>query len=318
MKQRIGVDMNIVFYGYQETSFTWIDTLRRLLPSAVIEYYSEEGILKADYLICRNPPQNILAKAHHLKAVFFLSAGIDYFLRLKAEGPCEVLEQVDCYRLEDAGMSEQMMDYASYAVLKFFRQFDRYDQQNTWQSHPPYSKARFSVGILGAGVLGMAVAQRLFALGFSVNMWSRSKKEVDDISSYAGKEELPMFLDHTHILINLLPLNKHTHNIINADVFQRLAKPSYFVNLARGAHVVEADLVQALDANVLNAAQIDVAEMEPLPEDSPLYSLSNLFITPHNSAVTLLDESCQHIAEKIQSLSQGEMISGKVDWHAGY
>jgi len=310
--------MNIVFYGYEESSTEWVNALKILLPNAVIAYWSESNIKNADYLICRNPPQKILAKAYRLKAVFFLSAGIDYFLRLKAEGTCEVLEQVDCYRLEDAGMSEQMMDYASYAVLKFFRQFDRYDQQQTWQSHTPYTKARFTVGILGAGILGMAVAQRLVALGFGVNMWSRSKKELDGIRSYAGSEELPMFLDHTHVLINLLPLNKYTQGIVNADVFQRLAKPSYFINLARGAHVVEADLILALETQLLNAAQIDVTEIEPLPEDSPLYSLPNLFITPHNSAVTLLDKSCQHIAEKIGKLSKGEMISGKVDWFSGY
>jgi glyoxylate/hydroxypyruvate reductase A len=90
------------------------------------------------------------------------------------------------------------------------------------------------------------------------------------------------------------------------------------INLARGAHVVEADLVQALETNVLNAAQIDVAAVEPLPEDSPLYALHNLYITPHNSAVTLLDESCQLIAVKIQKLFRGEAVSGKVDWLSGY
>jgi glyoxylate/hydroxypyruvate reductase A len=310
--------MNIVFYGYEKTSASWIDLLRTLLPQATIEYWSEESVKTADYLICRNPPQSILTKAYQLKGIFFLSAGIDYFLRLKAQVACDALDQVDCYRLEDAGMSEQMMDYASYAVLKFFRQFDRYDQQKIWCSYTPYPKKRFTVGILGAGVLGMAVAHRLKSLGFSINMWTRSEKQIEGVRAYVGKEEFSVFLDHTHVLINLLPLNQHTQGIINADVFQRLAKPAYLINLARGAHVVENDLVQALEANVLNAAQIDVTTVEPLPEDSPLYELHNLYITPHNSAVTLLDESCQYIAAKIQRLSQGEKVSGKVDWLSGY
>ena len=310
--------MNIIFYGYEETSASWIDLLRKLLPQATVEYWSEEGVKTADYLICRNPPHSIVTKRHQLKGIFFLSAGIDYFLRLKAQGACDALDQVDCYRLEDAGMSEQMMDYASYAVLKFFRQFYRYDQQKSWCSHTPHSKKRFTVGILGAGVLGMAVAQRLMGLGFNINMWSRSEKQIEGIRTYAGKEEFAIFLDHTHVLINLLPLNQHTQGIINADVFQRLAKPAYLINLARGAHVVEDDLIRALETNVLNAAQIDVTEIEPLPEDSPLYALHNLFITPHNAAVTLMEESCQHIAEKIQKLSQGKKVSGKIDWLNGY
>jgi glyoxylate/hydroxypyruvate reductase A len=310
--------MNIVLFGYEIQSSDWIKSLHRQLPQANIDYWSEESIKSADYFLCQNPPAALLQQTHHLKAVFFLSAGIDYFLDLKAKNHCEMLARVDCYRLEDAGMSEQMMDYATYATLKFFRQFDQYDKINSWQSLPPISKLNFKVGIMGSGVLGTAVAQRLAYLGFNINVWSRTEKSITGIRSYFGNSQLPDFISNSNLLINLLPLNNDTRHIINSSLLKLLSKPSYLVNLARGEHVVEKDLVQALKSGAINGAQIDVAQLEPLPDDSPLYAVKNLTITPHNSAVTLMEESCKQIADKIENLQLGNSVSGKVNWTTGY
>lgn len=310
--------MKIVFYGYRDTSTEWISFLETLLPEATIEHWSKKSIQSADYFICRNPPADKLSYTYQLKGVFFLSAGVDYFLKLKQLHACKMLEQVPCYRLEDAGMSEQMMDYATYAVFKFFRQFDQYDKLKTWTSLPNRSKLAFNIGIAGAGVLGKAVAQRLVQLGFNVNIWSRTKKQFDNVTSYAGQKQFLSFLNATHILINLLPLHSQTQSIFNASVFASLAKPSYFINLARGEHVVESDLLQALINFDLAAAQIDVTQVEPLPDNSALYDLDNLYITPHNSAVTLMEESCRQVAEKIRLLVSGHAVSGRVEWGRGY
>ncbi|MFT6388784.1 MAG: glyoxylate/hydroxypyruvate reductase A [Cellvibrionaceae bacterium] len=310
--------MHIVFFGYEKQSSDWIHTLQAQLPQATIEYWSEQAIKSADYFVCRNPPAILLQQTYHLKAIFFLSAGIDYFLDLKATNQCKMLDKVNCYRLEDAGMSEQMMDYATYATLKFFRQFDRYDKMNSWQSLPSISKSHFKVGIMGSGELGAKVAKRLAYLGFSINVWSRTEKSITGMKSYFGNSQLSDFISNSNLLINLLPLNNDTRHIINGSLLKLLSKPSYLVNLARGEHVVEKDLVQTLNSGELNGAQIDVTQLEPLPEDSHLYSVENLSITPHNSAVTLMEESCKQIAEKIGSLHIGNSISGKVNWGKGY
>ena len=310
--------MNIVFFGYEKQSSEWIDALQGQLPDATIDYWSEVTIKSADYFVCRNPPPAQLQKPYQLKAVFFLSAGIDYFLDLKVNNHCEILDKVNCYRLEDAGMSEQMMDYATYSTLKFFRQFDQYDKMTSWRSLPPITKSNFKVGIMGSGVLGEKVALRLAYLGFGINIWSRTEKSISGIRSYFGNSQLSEFLSVSNLLINLLPLNNDTRHIINGSLLKQLLKPSYLVNLARGEHVVEKELVQALNSGELSGAQIDVAQLEPLPDDSPLYAVEHLTITPHNSAVTLMEESCKQIAEKIGLLHSGNAITGKVNWDKGY
>ena len=211
-------------------------------------------------------------------------------------------------------MSEQMTDYATYATLKFFRRFDQYDKHKSWTPLTPYSKADFNVGVLGAGELGRKVALRLNALGFKVNTWNRSTKPLTNVTQFIGDSELDSFINNTHLLINLLPLNSQTTGILDKALFQKLAKPSYLVNLARGGHVLENDLVEALSLGILSGAQIDVTHTEPLASNSPLFSQPNCFITPHVAAQTLLKQSCEQICEKINRLELNKKVTGKIDW----
>lgn len=306
--------MNIVIYESQNTASLWIDELKNLLPNATINYYSAQSMKVADYFICNNPPAQLLNTAHKIKGVFLLSAGFDYYSALKKTQECKLLDKAPCYRLEDAGMSEQMMDYVTYTVLKFFRGFDQYDIHKTWTPLTPRSKTDFKIGIMGTGELGSKVATRLNALGFIINIWNRSEKPLLNVTQFIGDSEFDNFLNNTHLLINLLPLNNQTQGILNKYLFEKLAKPAYLVNLARGAHVVENDLIEALQSGVLSGAQIDVTKIEPLPDESPLFSQQNCFITPHVAAETLLKESCEQISKKIKQLEHNKTITGRIDW----
>jgi glyoxylate/hydroxypyruvate reductase A len=306
--------MKIVVYESEYKARAWIDELHSSLPSATISSYSDRAMQAADYFICNNPHASICNRAFDIRAVFFLSAGINYYSSLKDTYSCQLLTDVPCYRLEDAGMAEQMMDYATYATLKFYRRFDQYDKHTLWVPLTPYSKADFKVGVLGAGELGSKVAERLSAIGFHVNTWNRSRKALVNVTQFIGNGELENFINSTHLVINLLPLNPQTKGILNKALFENLAKPSYLVNLARGAHVVEDDLVEALARGVLSGAQIDVTHTEPLPSDSALFSQANCFITPHVAAQTLLKESCTQICQKIKRLELNEEVSGQINW----
>jgi glyoxylate/hydroxypyruvate reductase A len=306
--------MNIVFDVPENKAELWIKELNNYLPTATINYYSDHSMETADYFICENPPANHFNNTYNIKAVFLLSAGFDYYSKFTNKHQCKLLNEKPCYRLEDAGMSEQMMDYASYSALKFFRRFNEYDNHKTWKSLTPFSKADFKVGIMGTGELGAKVALRLNSLGFSINTWNRSEKKLTNVTQFIGASELENFIKNTHLLINLLPLNNQTTGILNKAIFEKLAKPSYLVNLARGAHVIEADLIEALSTGVLSGAQLDVTVTEPLPDNSPLFAQQNCFITPHVAAKTLIKESCEQISKKIKLLNLDQSITGIIKW----
>jgi glyoxylate/hydroxypyruvate reductase A len=177
---------------------------------------------------------------------------------------------IPLFRLEDTGMGLQMQEYAVSQVLHWFRRFDDYQalkNQAKWQPLPEYTREEFTVGIMGAGVLGAKVAESLQAWGFPLRCWSRSRKSWSGVESFAGTEELGAFLSQTRVLINLLPNTAETVGIINADLLSQLLDGAYVLNLARGVHLNEDDLLASLDSGKVKGAMLDVYSREPLPED---------------------------------------------------
>src|SRR5690606_13921524 len=225
-------------------------------------------------------------------------------------------------RLEDAGMADQMRDYVTYAVLHHFREFDRYQAQQqaaNWQVLPPKNKSDFPIGVLGMGVLGQQIAQDLHARGFPVHAWTRTKRDVQDgIHLFHGTGELDTFLAASQILVCVLPLTPETENILNLNTLKQLRQGAYVINVARGKHLVEEDLLTALDAGHISGATLDVFREEPLPADHPFWHHPRIRITPHSSAITLQKESVQQIANKIKRLEAGLEITGIVDMQRGY
>lgn len=166
---------------------------------------------------------------------------------------------IPLFRLEDTGMGLQMQEYAVSQVLHWFRRFDDYQalkNQALWKPLPEYTREEFSVGIMGAGVLGAKVAESLQAWGFPLRCWSRSRKSWPGVESYVGREELRAFLNQTRVLINLLPNTAQTVGIINSELLDQLPDGAYVLNLARGVHVQEADLLAALDSGKLKGAML--------------------------------------------------------------
>lgn len=313
--------MNILFYGYGNAASDWTGTLSRLLPQASIRIWEPGDMSPAEYLIVRNPPPAMLASHQGLKAVFNLGAGVDALLRLRAEHDCPALDQALVIRLEDAGMGAQMADYVCHAVVHFQRRFHEYERQQragVWRPLPVTPKEAFPVGVMGAGVLGGEVAAALCRLGFPVRIWSRSDKDVAGCTSFAGPEQLPAFARGLKALVNLLPLTGATRGILNAALFDRLADGAFLINVARGAHLADDDLLDAIRRGKIDAARLDVFNAEPLPAGHPFWQEPAIYLTPHISAENDMEQSLGQIAGRIRAMENGQPVTGVVNWHDEY
>lgn len=312
--------MEIIFYHPSFDHHEWISALRQALPQANVRVWRANDHAAADYALVWHPPVEML-QGRELKGVFALGAGVDSILNQLQTHPQMLPESVPLFRLEDTGMGLQMQEYAVSQVLHWFRRFDDYQelkQQAKWQPLEEYERSDFTIGILGAGVLGQKVAESLLAWGFPLRCWSRSRKNISGVTSFAGADELSDFLHDTRVLINLLPHTQETVGIINAALLNQLADNSYVINLARGVHVVEADLLAALERGKVKAAMLDVFNQEPLPANNPLWSHPRVTITPHMAATTRRGEAVAYIAQTLQRLERGEAVSGRVDRTRGY
>ncbi|WP_414718822.1 2-hydroxyacid dehydrogenase [Undibacterium sp.] len=309
--------MDIIFHATGGAAQPWLDVLERELPQAKIRIWQEGDAAAADYAIVWKPPAAMLHGRRGLKAIFNLGAGVDAILQLGDALP----HGVPVVRLDDAGMGIQMAEYVSHAVLRYFRRLDSYQMQRDrqqWRFLKPYDKAEFSVGILGLGVLGGRIAQALQQFGFPLHGWSRTQKQLPGVTCHAGEQGLDTFLRATRVLVCILPLTEDTVGILNAHNLSKLPRGAYLVNVARGAHLVDADLLQLLQQEHLAGATLDVFNEEPLPAAHPFWQEQRISMTPHISALTLREDSARQIAGKIQAMQQGLPVSGMVDRLKGY
>lgn len=306
--------MKIYFCGTDFKAEPWLAALRLALPQADIAVWAP-GAPPGDYAVVWAPPQVFLDEQPNLKALFNLGAGVDALTKLKFSPTTKLV------RLDDAGMSVQMAEYVVHALIRHFRELDVYAAdmaQGKWSFRKPRLREDFPVGIMGLGVLGQRVARAVQAFEFPVLGWSRSAKDVPGVRCYAGMDQLPEFLAETRVLVCLLPLTDETRGILNRQSLSQLRPEAYLINVARGAHLVEEDLIPLIDSGHLAGATLDVFRQEPLPAAHPYWRHPKITMTPHTSARTLRDESVAQIVGKILRLERGEMIAGIVDPAKGY
>jgi glyoxylate/hydroxypyruvate reductase A len=306
--------MNITFCCADTRPAPWLEGLRAALPGATVSEW-QPGAAQADHAVVWSPPQQFLDEQPKLKGLFNIGAGVDALLKLKLPPAAKVV------RLDDAGMSVQMAEYVCHAVIRHFREFDGYEAdmaEGRWSFRKPRMRAEFPVGVMGLGVLGERVARALRQFEFPVHGWSRSAKRVDGVQCHVGADQFDHFLGACRVLVNLLPLTPDTQDILNRHTLSRLQPGGYLINVARGAHLVDEDLLAVLDSGHLAGATLDVFRTEPLPAGHAFWNHPKLTITPHTSARTLREESIAQIAGKILALERGEPIAGVVDRERGY
>ena len=310
--------MRISFCCTDTDARPWLDGLRAALPGAVIDEWAAGATSAADYAVVWAPPQAFLDEQTRLKAIFNIGAGVDALLKLRLPSGVPVV------RLDDAGMAAQMAEYVCHAVIRHFREFDAYAAdmaQGRWTARPPRLREDFPVGVMGLGALGERVSRALAAFDFPVKGWSRSAKAIDGVQCFSGEAGLNDFLAASRMLVCLLPLTPETENILRRDTLARLQPGGYVINVARGRHLVESDLIALLDSGHLAGATLDVFRTEPLPMAHPFWAHPKITLTPHTSARTLRGESIAQIAGKIRALETGASLSslaGVVNLNQGY
>jgi glyoxylate/hydroxypyruvate reductase len=303
--------MKLLLYAPASSTAAWLDALSRAMPDASVGTWHEDAAGAADYALMWRPPPELLAALSGTKAIFNLGAGVDSLASMPRS-----LDAVPLIRLEDAGMAEQMAEYVVHAVLRRYREFDAYAQaqrEGLWQPRRLVDKRAFHVGILGIGVLGVAVAAALTTFGFPVDGWGRSRKQIPGVQSFAGSAELREFLGRCRVLVCMLPLTAETGGMLNRATLSQLPVGAYVVNVSRGALLVEEDLLALIDSEALSGATLDVFREEPLPPSHAFWHHPRITLTPHISAVTRIEESVAQIAAKIRRLEAGLLVSGVVD-----
>ncbi|MEJ6021740.1 2-hydroxyacid dehydrogenase [Ramlibacter sp. PS4R-6] len=306
--------MRIVFSATQTKVQPWLEAFRVALPQAQVQEW-QPGAAPADYAVVWRPPQQLFDEQPRLKAIMNMGAGVDALLEMRTPPQAVIV------RIDDGGMAVQMAEFVCHAVIRYFRELDVYERdvaQGTWSFRKPRRREEFPVGIMGLGVLGQRVAEAVAHFEFPLRGWSRTPRQVPGMRCFAGAEQFDEFLAGTRVLVCLLPLTPETEGIMNRRTLGRLMPQSYVINVARGAHLVEEDLVALLDDGHLAGATLDVFRTEPLPEGHPFWKHPKVTITPHTSARTLRDESVAQIAGKILALERGEPIAGVVDRNRGY
>jgi len=292
----------------------WVKALQAALPDAQVDAWAP-GAPQADHAVVWAPPQQFLDEQAGLKAVFNIGAGVDALLKLQMP-PNALLVRID-----DGGMAVQMAEFVCHALVRHFRELDVYQaaaSERDWAYRKPLARTDFPVGIMGLGVLGQRVARAVQHFEFPVNGWSRSPRTVAGVQGFHGADGLAPFLAASRVLVCLLPLTPDTRGIMNRRTLSQLRPGGYVINVARGGHLVEDDLLALVDSGHLAGAALDVFQTEPLPEAHPFWRHPRITVTPHASARTLRDETVAQIAGKIRALARGDSIAGVVDAQRGY
>ncbi|ALM86356.1 glyoxylate/hydroxypyruvate reductase A [Bordetella sp. N] len=309
--------MHVLFALPHRNPDEWLPGLQAELPDFKISVWDPAGPpSNADVALVWKPPAELFKHETNLKAVFNLGAGVDALLKMK-----EIPEHVQIVRLEDAGMSVQMAEYVLYALWRESRTFARYEADQAagrWEPLEGLRRSQWPVGVLGLGVVGARVAEALAAFDYPVAGWSRTPREIAGVQTYSGADQLPAFLARTRVLVNVLPLTPETESILDRATLTQLLPHAHLINVGRGEHQNEDDILALLNEGRLDSASLDVFRTEPLPADSGLWTHPRVHVTPHIAASTLREETIVQIAGKIRQLARGEQLTGVVARARGY
>lgn len=300
----------VLFLGGEDPA-GWIEEFKRLAPDLEVRSWSNRGdVADIEVVLGWRHPKGAAKNYPNLKLISALGAGYEHIL-----GDPERPKGVPVVRLIDTKLTQAMTEYVLLHVLRYHRQMLHYEQvqrERRWAKLPPPDTDTRRIGILGLGALGEDAARRLRELGFPVAAWSRTPKCVDNVDVFHGPAQLDAFVARTDILICLLPLNDETRGIIGAKLLGKLPRGAYVINPARGGHVVDADLIAALDSGHIAGATLDVFHIEPLPSDHPFWTHPKITITPHIASTTNPRSAIPQIVDNIMRAREGKPLMNRV------
>ena len=295
----------------------WKEALKSQSPGlevfSYIEDHPKEDIVMA--LIWKHP-EGSLSKYPNLKLIASTGAGVDFIF----EDPTRP-KGIPITRIIDTNLADDMSEHVLAVILAHLKNLDTYKFQQTQGKWNPmrYSRiADFKVGIMGLGELGSVLANDLVRFGFRVQGWSNSRKSIGNMDSFAGEAELSDFLSSTEILVCLLPLTDKTSGILNVSLFKKLPKNAFVINVARGGHLVDEDLITMLDNGHLSGAGLDVYHQEPLPESHPFWKHEKIHMTPHHASVSDPESVIPQILENYQNVLNDKPLLNQISMDKGY
>jgi glyoxylate/hydroxypyruvate reductase A len=307
----------LLFYSEPDDPAPWMEGLRERLPDLEVRVWPEIGVAdEIEYALVWQPPRGLLAGLPNLRAILSLGAGVEHIL-----ADPDLPRGVPLVRLVDPGLTVGMTEFVVMRVLHYHRRMPEYEAQQrdrVWCLLPQVHPADRKVGVLGLGELGGAVCRALAGFGLDVAGWSRSAKSIEGVATHHGEDGLFAVLERSEILVCLLPLTRETEDILDATTLGALPRGAHLINVARGAHVVDQDLLDLLDSGQIAGATLDVFRTEPLPDDHPYWGHPKVLVMPHASAWTLPKTGAITVAENIRRHRAGEPMSPVVDLDRGY
>ena len=309
--------MAIVIIRQDDKIELWKNALLRANPElkvySYLEVHPKEAIIMA--LIWKHPEGSLL-KYPNLKCIASAGAGVDYIFE-----DTTVPKHVPITRIVDPYLASDMSEHVLAVILAHIKNLNAYKLQQAANVWKPIDYKRIkdvTVGILGLGELGARTALDLVRVGFTVQGWSRTKKNIATVKTFTGTHELGSFLNTTNILVCLLPLTPTTKGFMNTKLLVQLPKDAYVINVARGGHVVDTDLLEQLNNNHLSGACLDVYQQEPLASAHPFWQHKKVHMTPHYASVSDTNSVIPQILENYQNLLDGAKLLNAVDREKGY
>ncbi len=294
----------------------WHDTFKEQLPDLQIRIWPEAGDLAdIEYLAFMHPDFDKLPAFPNLKAMFSRSAGVESFIKHPK------LPKVPLGKVEPPGGDPMMTEYVVMHVLRFHRDMPGYQaaQANReWRRVAIARPEQRRIGFLGFGMMAKAPALVLKSLGVPVSAWVRSPRQAAEVPIFHGREQLEPFLRETDIAVCLLPLTRETEGIFCARTFAMMPRGAMLVNVGRGKHVVDADLIAALDSGQLAYAALDALWPEPLPPESPLWLHPKVTVMPHVARRPTVAQLATEMVKNIRSLEAGGRLLQEIDVTMGY
>lgn len=309
--------MSIAIIFNQKDPKHWATAMQAHLPQTLVEIYPNiKDKQSVEFVLCWKPEADVLADFPNVKVIQSVGAAIDHITKTQS-----IKENQTICRIVDENLSHDMFEFLLTTILVQLKNFPLYSQQKErklWQPKTYKNIGETHISILGIGEIGADVAKKLAKIGFKVKGWSGSKKEITDVESYAGADEIDSCLKNTDVLINLLPVTQQTENIINKNLLMKLNKGGFFINVGRGEHLVEQDLMELLNTEHLSGALLDVFRTEPLPSEHPFWAHPKIQITPHIASITNIDSAVILVAENYKNFITGLPLKHTVSLTKGY
>ena len=309
--------MAILIYKGDRDITQWLEALKKTDESLDIRVYPDIGNSEEIVFALTWPyPRGLWNDFPHLGAISSVGAGVSHILE------DETLDtDIPILKLTDSRLNWSMWEYllatVSYQAMQLHC-YQRQQGEKVWAELPPRGFDSVTVGIFGLGSIGKFVAERLAAEGFVIKGFANSPKEIAGVEVYTPSEVTDRVMQSLDIVVSILPLTTQTEGFFDQTFFARLKKGAAFINVGRGAQLIELDLIEVLESGQLSHAWLDVLVQEPLREDHPFWIHPQVSITPHIASITDPLSVAAQIVENYHAVMQGGVLHNVVDRKTGY